>query len=128
MCGFADRRAQSLARHLEQAEPADLAYLHAGTILADGVAQAIFDIALVLRRTHIDVVDNDKAAQVTNTQLARDFVGGFEVCVQGGRFNVATLGRTCRVNVDRNERFRVVDYDAATRREVDRMRIRRFDL
>ncbi len=53
--------------------------LHAGAVLAQRVAQALLDLALVLGRVHVDEVDDDQAAQVTQAQLAGDFVGGFQV-------------------------------------------------
>ena len=52
MCaGFAERRAQALARQLHQAEARDLADLHARAVVAQRVAQAVLDLALVLRRS-----------------------------------------------------------------------------
>ena len=69
-------RAQALARQLQQAEARDLADLHARAVVAQRVAQAVLDLALVLRALHVDEVDHDQAAQVAQPQLARDFVGG----------------------------------------------------
>ena len=78
MCaGFRERRAQALARQFHQAEARDLAELHAGAVVAQRVAQAVLDFALVLGALHVDEVDDDQAAQVAQAQLARDFVGGF---------------------------------------------------
>jgi hypothetical protein len=72
VAGFGERRAQALARQLEQAEAADLAGLHAGAVVAQGVAQAVLDLALVLGRLHVDEVDDDQAAEVAQAQLAGD--------------------------------------------------------
>ena len=119
---FADRRPQALARHLEQSESADLADLYTRAILAHGFPQAILDGALVLGRTHVDEVDDDETAQVANAQLARNFVGGLEVGVQRRGLDVSALRGAGRVDIDRDERFRVVDHDAAARRQADRVR------
>ena len=61
-------------------------------------------------------------------KLARDFVGGFEVRVERGRLDVAALGRARRVDVDRDQRFGVVDDDRAAGRQRHLPRVRRLDL
>jgi hypothetical protein len=70
MAGFTQRRAQALTRHLEQTEARDVADLDARTILTHRFAQAVFDRALVAYRRHVDEVDDNQAAEVTQTQLA----------------------------------------------------------
>jgi hypothetical protein len=47
----------------------------------DRIAQAVFHLALVLGRRHVDEVDDDQAADVAQAQLAGDFVGRFQVGV-----------------------------------------------
>ena len=52
MCAdLGERRAQALARQLHQAEARDLAELHARAVVAQRVAQAVLDLALVLARS-----------------------------------------------------------------------------
>ena len=87
---FAERRTQALARHLQQAEARDAPDLDARAVLLHGIAQSVFDVALVLLRLHVDEVDDDQAAEVAQAQLARDFVRGFEVGVDRGGFDVAS--------------------------------------
>ncbi len=86
---LADRRTQALTGQLEQAEARDAADLDAGTILLHGIAQAIFDRALILLRLHVDEVDDDQTAQVAQSQLTGDFVRRFEVGVGRGGFDIA---------------------------------------
>src|SRR6201999_2659752 len=74
---LADRRSQALTRELQQAEARDASDLDARTVLPHGVAQTVFDGALILLRLHVDEVDDDQAAEVAQAQLPRDFVGGF---------------------------------------------------
>jgi hypothetical protein len=88
---FGQRGLEALAAHFHQAELADGAELHAGAVLAQGVAQAVFHFAAVLRLFHVDEVDHDQAAQVAQAHLARHFVGGFEVGAGGGFLDVAAL-------------------------------------
>ena len=86
---LAERRPQTLARHLQQSEARQPADLDAGAIHLHGVAQPIFDIALVLGRLHVDEVDDDQATDVTDAQLARDFIRRFEIGVGGGGLDIA---------------------------------------
>ena len=92
------------------------------------VAQAVFHVALVAAAFHVDEVDYDQAAQVAQTHLSGDFVGGFQVGVERGSLDVAAACGACRVDVDGGERFGVVDHDGAARRQVDLPRVRRLDL
>ena len=126
--GFGECGAQALARQLEQAEAADLAGLHAGAVVAQGVAQAVFDFALVARRLHVDEVDHDQAAKVAQAQLAGNFVGGLAVGAEGGFLDVRALGGAARVDVDRHQRLGVVDHYRAARGQVDLARVGRLDL
>ena len=119
---------EALAAHFHQAELADAAELHAGTVLAQRVAQAVLDLAAVLRLFHVDEVDDDQAAQIAQAHLARDFVGGFQVGARGGFLDVATLDGAGRVHVDRNQGFGVVDHDGAARGQGHGARVGRFDL
>ncbi len=80
-----------------------------------GVAQSILDVPLMLLRAHVDEVDNDEAAEISDAQLPCDFVGSFKVGVVRGGFDVAAFGRACRVNVNRDHRFSVIDNDTASR-------------
>ena len=113
-CAFAQGRLQALAAHLEQAELADRAELHAGTVLAQGVAQAVFHFAAVLGLFHVDEVDHDQATQIAQAHLAGHFVSGFEVGAGRGFFDVAALDGAGRVHVHRHQSFGVVDHDGAT--------------
>ena len=87
-----------------------------------------FDGALIFRVEHVDEVDHDEAAQVAQTHLAGHFVGRFAVRAEGRFFNVGAARGTGRVDVDRDERFGVVDHDRAARGQRNRARIGRFDL
>ncbi|MCY1171361.1 hypothetical protein D9M73_114690 [compost metagenome] len=127
-CAFAQCRAQALAAHFHQAKLADGAELHTGAVLAERIAQAVFDIAAVARLFHVDKVDDDQAAQIAQTHLARDFVGGFEVGTGGGFFDVAALDRAGRVDVHRDQSFGVVDHDGAAGWQLHRAGVSRLDL
>ena len=92
---FRQRRAQALAAHFHQTEFADGAKLNAGTVLTQGVAQAVFNITAVAALVHVDEVDDDQSTQIAQTHLARDFVSGFEVGAGRGFFDVAAFDGAC---------------------------------
>ena len=93
-----------------------------------GVAQPVFDRALVLLRLHVDEVDDDQAAEVAQAQLARDLVRRFQVGVERGRLDVAAARGARRVDVDRDQRLGRIDDDRAAGGQVDLVRMRRLDL
>ena len=109
LAGFAQRRAQALARHLKQPKAGNAADLHPGAVHLEGLAQAILHLALVLARRHVDEVDDDQAAEVTQAQLTCNLVGRLQIGVEGGFLDVAALGGSRRVDVDRGEGLGVVD-------------------
>ena len=67
---------------------------------------------------HVDEVDDDEAAGIAQAQLARDFDCGFEVGVERGVLDVRALGRFRGVDVDRGQRFGLIDHDRAARRQA----------
>ncbi len=107
------RGTQALARHFQQAEARDAADLHAGAIQLQRVLQALFHFALMLGAVHVDEVDHDQTAGIADAQLAGDFRRRFQVGVERGLFDVAALGGLRGVDVDRGQRFGLVDHDRA---------------
>src|SRR5690606_24047988 len=117
--GLAQRRAQTLTGHLQQTETGNAAYLHPGAVGFQTFADTLFHGTLVLGGRHVDEVDDDQAADVTQAQLTGDFLGGFEVGLQRSLLDVATLGGTGRVDVDGNQGFGVVDDDGTAGGQLD---------
>ena len=79
-------------------------------------------------RLHVDEVDDDQAADVTDAQLAGDLVRRFEVGVGRGGFDVAAARGARGVDVDGDQRLGVVDDDAAAGGQLHLVRVRRLDL
>ncbi len=100
MAGFAQRRAQALTRHFEQAEAGNMANLNTRPVLTHRFTQAVFYRALVTYRRHIDKVDNDQAAQVAQTQLAGNLIGRFQVGIKRRFFDIAAASRAGGVDID----------------------------
>ena len=116
---FNERRAEPLAAHFEQSETRDAAGLDARTVQRERLAHAVLDRALVLARGHVDEVDDHQAANVAQSQLTGDFVRSLEVRVERRLLDVGTFCGTCRVDVDRHQRFGRVDHDGSARRQAN---------
>src|SRR5579863_6840454 len=125
---IAERGPQPLARHLEQPEARQAPDLDAGAVHLHGIAQPVLDVALVLARLHVDEVDDDQSADVTDAQLAGDLIGRLEIGVGRSSLDVAPSGGARRVDVDRDQRLGVVDHDAAAGRQLHLVGVSRFDL
>ena len=89
-----------MAGHLQQSKARNPTYLNPGTINLQRVAYAGFYRALVASRQHIDEIDYDEAAHVTQPQLPGNLVCRFEVGAQRGVFNIGAAGCLGGVDVD----------------------------
>ncbi len=128
LAGFAQARTQALAAHFHQAETADAAELNARAVVLERILQAVFDLALVLGGGHVDEVDHHQATEVTQAQLAGHFLGRFQVGVERGLLDIAALGGTCGVDVDRGQRLGLVHHDRAAGGQADMPLVGRLDL
>ena len=102
--------------------------MHARAVRFQGFAHALFHGALVFHRGHVDEVDDDQAADIAQAQLARNFLGSFQVGLQGGFFDVTTLGGARRVDIDGHQRFGRIDDDGAAGGQFDFALEGRLDL
>ena len=60
--------------------------------------------------------------------MARDLIGRFQIGIGRGCFDVGAAGSARRVDVDRDQRLGVIDYQAAPGRQLHFVRVGRFDL
>ena len=102
--------------------------MYARAVVAQRVAQFVFNFALIALVFHVDKVDDDQAAEVAQPQLARDFFGRFQIGAEGGFFNVVAARGTRGVHIDGHQRFGVVDHNCAAGRQIHRSRMRGLDL
>ena len=128
LAGFAEARAQPLARHFHQAELGDAAQLDAGAVVLQRLRELVFDIALVLVRCHVDEVDHHQTTKIAQTHLPRDFFGRFQVGVERSFLDVASLGGARGVHVDRGQRFGLVDHQRAAGGQAHRALVGVLDL
>src|SRR5579885_1452284 len=120
---LAQRRAQPLPRHLEQAERADAADLDAGPVVLQSLLQPALHRAVVAVLLHVD-----EPGKVAQAQLPGDLVGGFEIGAQRRLFDVALARRAAGIDVDRDQRLGLVDDDVAAGAELGDRRVDRVDL
>ncbi len=82
----------------------------------------------MLRRPHVDEVVDDDAAEVAEPQLPCDLIDRLKVRVI--RIRLAVAGRTtsAAVDVDRDQRFGLIDDECATRRQWHLTRVEHRDL
>ncbi len=106
-----ERRFQTLATHLQQAELTDAAEGNLGFVILQALTEGLLDGANVFPVTHIDKVDDDQATQVAQPQLAANFTGRFKVCFKSGRFDPAFARHFARVDINSDQGFRLVKYD-----------------
>src|SRR3984893_7535465 len=85
-------------------------------------------ISSAASRSHHTEHDDDDPADAPQAQLPRDFLGRLQIGVARGRFDIAAAGAAGRVDIDRYQRFRMVDHQAAARGQGDLVRIRGLDL
>ncbi len=119
---------QALTRQFQQTETRNFRHLHAGTVVAQRIAQTIFHLALVAAAFHVDKVDHDQPTQVAQTHLAGDFFGSFQIGIQCGGFDVRAFGGAGGVDVNRGQGFGVVNHNRATGGQPHFAGMRGFDL
>src|SRR5215510_7148302 len=81
-------RANALSRHFEQSEMRNMADLDARAVVLERVLYPAFDRAVVALFVHVDEVDDDQSRKVAQSQLSRDFLGGLEIRLERGVFDV----------------------------------------
>src|SRR5581483_2443709 len=120
---FVDRVAEtflrSLAGHFHQAELRNREDMSLRLITAEPLLHQTVDCLLVFTALHINEIGNDKSTYIAQPKLARDFVFGFEVCLQNCFFYVASPFVSSRVNVDSHECFCLIDHDITAALEPD---------
>src|SRR5205814_3704799 len=113
---FEESLADALARHLHQTQRRDLGDLVLGTVPPQALGQpAQYELPVALQH-HVDEVDDDDAAQVTQPELAHDLLGRLQVVAGDRLLQVAAgTGVLAGVDVDDGHRLGTVDHEAAAR-------------
>ena len=82
-------RFETLTAHFHQAELANAADRHLGFVILESFAQFLFNFTDVFSVPHVDKVDHDQAAKISESQLSTDFCCRFKVGFGRSRFNAA---------------------------------------
>ncbi len=124
-----ERLLDALAGDGDQTEIVELENLRWGAIGLQLFFEGGHDAVAVLALVHVDEVDDDDAAEVAQTDLANDLGDGIEVGLDDGVFEARGLAdELAGVDVDRDERFGLVDDDGAAGLEPDLAAQRLVDL
>jgi hypothetical protein len=74
---------------------------------------------LILPALHVDEIADDQAADISQAQLARDLVSGFEVGLEDRFFHIAAALVAPGVYVDGHQRLGFVDHNVAAAFQPD---------
>jgi len=91
----------------------------AGLVALEALFDARVNGLLVLAVLHVDEVGNDQTADIAETELAGDFLGGFKVRLKDGFFHVLRALVAAGVDIHRNHGLGLVDDDVAAAGQPD---------
>src|SRR5216684_3639352 len=116
-----ERLLGALAGDADEAEFVEGQRLGWSFVLLEGLLQRHKNFLAVAALFHVDEVNHDDAAEVTQANLPDDFFHGFEVGLDDSVFEArgALADEFAGVDVDGHERFGVVDDDVAAGLEPD---------
>ena len=107
---------------------ADPPHLYAGAVIFEGFLQPPFHRAVVAVLFHVNEVDHNQARKVAQAQLPGNFIAGFKVGLERRVFDIVLARGLAGVDVDGNQRFRLVHDDVTAGRQRNRGRIKRIQL
>ena len=114
MNGFPEALVEPLARHFHQADGGDLQYLGFCLVPFQAVLHGLVNGLLVLPVAHVDKVHHHQTADVAQTELARDFIGGFQIGIQNGLVQILGALVASGVDVNGDQRLRFVNHQVAS--------------
>ena len=118
--GALERLLHPLASERHQPELVNRKDAGGGAVVAQGFLQRLDHFLAVAALVHVDEVDHDDPAQVAQADLAHNFLHRVDIGLDDGVFQAIGLAHVlARVDVDRHQRFGLVDDDKASRLEPD---------
>ena len=109
----------AFARHFDETELRYLQNLGACPVMPQRLFQHLEHELFMLVRVHIDKINDDQAADISQAELAHNFVHGFEIRGEHRRRRIALANKPPGVDIDGNERFGVINDDITTRFQPD---------
>ena len=111
--------ARALSRHLDQAELGEAVHGHARAVARKGFTQFSQHRVLVFIAVHVDEVNDDDAAKISQSQLPRNRQRRLKIGLENGVIKTAPRYKSTGVHVDRDQRLGLVNDDVATRFQID---------
>ena len=103
------RFTRALACHFDQTQLCKPVDRHAGTIARQRFAELVEHGVAMLFAIHVDKIDDNDAAQIAQSQLARDDLRRFKIGFEYGVVKTAHADKTAGVHIHRGQRFGLVD-------------------
>ena len=116
--GLHQRRAHQLPRHLDQAEVAHRERAGTGAIPGEVLPQLLEHLVTVRPRLHVNEIAYDDAADVAEPQLPRYFARRLDIGPQDRLLGILLARVPAGVDVNRDQRLRLLDDDVTTGRQV----------
>lgn len=117
--GATEAFADALAGHFDETEIGDLEDIGFGAIALESGDKGGADAVAVFGAFHVDEVDDDQTADVSDAELIDDFGDGFEVGLEDGVLEVFATDKASGIDIDGGESFGLVDHEVATAFEPD---------
>src|SRR5471030_1827910 len=122
------RFAGALARHLHQSQRREVRHRYLGAVARQRLFQCQQHGVAVLGVVHVDEVEDDDAAQITQPQLARDRMRRLQIGFEYRVGEIAPADEAAGVDVDGGHGLGLVDDQVAARFQVDAAAQRAQDL
>src|SRR2546427_546723 len=121
-----ERLLHSLAGHRDQTEVMERDSLARRAVVAKSFFERLGHLHAVAALVHINEIDDDDPAEVAQPDLAHKLIDRVNIRLEDGVFQTVRLPDVFpRIDVNRHQRFRLVDDDVAARLQPD-FRLQRF--
>ena len=117
--GIDQTGAHPLARHLDQPQLRHAVNPRPGPVSGYVSPQLVKELLPVVLVFHVDEVDDDDPADITEPKLPRHLQGGLQVRLENRLIGVLPPSVTPRIHVDRDQGFSLLDDDIAAGWQID---------
>ena len=103
----------ALAGHFQQPQRGKAVHGDARVVARQGFLEFLQHGIAVFLGVHVDIIADDDAAQVAQTQLPRDHLCGLQIGLEDGVVEIAQADETSGVHIHRGHGFGLVDDEIA---------------
>ena len=111
--GRQEALANALTGHFHKTELGDIEDLGTGLVSRERLAERVDHLAAIVFDFHVDEVDNDDAANVSEAKLMSHLLSCLEVVLEDSLFKIGRTDILSRVDVDNRESLGVLDDERA---------------